>query len=396
MGRCVWEQKLTAVTGPLAVGLDDVVEADGGDLHQTEGDHAETDVEADPAGGAGVLGDEAEDESAGDSNGESGDHEGKTLLRLGETVGLASRGALGDPIGGEVGVERTEDGTDETANVEETGALAPEVGRGGEKLGTDGGHGDDETDEAGVVQHDHQAAGKAEGQERHVETGEKTWARLHEADGACKGEWWEDLAVDALDLTRLVLLAVGGHFDVIMNSIQGRLAVEEGLWEEEEAAEEYSASKNNVEPHGPAPADAISDVATDGTTNEGTSSEEDGVDSHGSTTLVDEEDLSNNIRSKSVCSSTSHTSEDACSKERVEATRCGSPDGERCENEQAEKDDRTASVSVGQWDPNNVRRAEHERVDSDQVDEAWERDDACWRSHRREFCPCSHHLRESR
>ena len=56
------------------------------------------------------------------------------------------------------------------------------------------------------------------------------------------------------------------------------LAVEHGLWDEQEAEEQKGTRKDCGDVHGPAPAECSGHIATDESADERSRSEEDGVD----------------------------------------------------------------------------------------------------------------------
>lgn len=67
-------------------------------------DEAHAKVETNPACGRGVLADETVDEGAGGGEEEGREGTGETGFGLGETVAVLFGGALGGPVGDEVGV----------------------------------------------------------------------------------------------------------------------------------------------------------------------------------------------------------------------------------------------------------------------------------------------------
>lgn len=79
------------------------------------------------------------------------EHDGETTLRLRQTVSLLPGLAVGETIREEEVKSSAEDASDEAAEVDEAGVVAPEVGQFGEELGADGGDGYEAAEEAAVA-----------------------------------------------------------------------------------------------------------------------------------------------------------------------------------------------------------------------------------------------------
>jgi len=94
-----------AVASEHPVGFNQVVEANGGRLHEPESDKSESELQTNPACRRGVLRYEAEDQSADCGESESGQCGDETRLRLREAVKVFLCEALGCEVGDEIGVD---------------------------------------------------------------------------------------------------------------------------------------------------------------------------------------------------------------------------------------------------------------------------------------------------
>ena len=94
-----------AVSSKHPVGFYQVVEANGGRLHEPESDKSESELETDPPGRRRVLRYEAEDKSADCCEGECGQCGDETGFRFREAVEVFLCEALGCKVGDEVGVD---------------------------------------------------------------------------------------------------------------------------------------------------------------------------------------------------------------------------------------------------------------------------------------------------
>jgi hypothetical protein len=113
---------------------------------------------------------ESEDQRASSRNEECGKCGVETRFGLGETVAVFLRETLGRPIGGQVGVElewcvstlllpiceeegnmySSKERANETAHVDQSNALTPEIGRRGNKLSSNQAYSNDQSHESSV------------------------------------------------------------------------------------------------------------------------------------------------------------------------------------------------------------------------------------------------------
>lgn len=116
-----------AVGAPSTVTLNDVVEAYGRDLHETESNHSSTELETNPGLWCRCLSGATKANRTGGGDEEGREHERNTCFRLAETMSFTLGLALDDEVRGEVGVNRTENSTNQTANVDQANRASPEV-----------------------------------------------------------------------------------------------------------------------------------------------------------------------------------------------------------------------------------------------------------------------------
>ena len=86
------------------------------------------------------------------------EHGWQSVLGFGDPAAPVLGAGLESGVGQKVSVRISNGGADQTPDVDEPGIALPEIGRHRNKLWADDGHGDDATDKAGVVQHNHPGA----------------------------------------------------------------------------------------------------------------------------------------------------------------------------------------------------------------------------------------------
>lgn len=146
-----------------SIRINQIIEADRRNLRDSQSHHSQSKHHSHPRC-IGIVhsGRKSKRPNACRGNDQGGEHGQEPLLGLGQTVAILLCFDARNHIRHDIGVESSDHGADDTAEVEEAGVVAPFVGWSGENLGADGGDGDETAKETAVVQADEPGAGEEE------------------------------------------------------------------------------------------------------------------------------------------------------------------------------------------------------------------------------------------